>query len=162
MRLIRSLLVAAFLLGLTSPIAAQVPCAARPWGEWTAWQSIIVVHGVQFGPKELIRLKSRSATLVTCPRGNRLTAAGEPPVADFYASGVRIAVGTDSLASVPDLNMFSELAELRRLAPQVPAARQLESATINGAAALGFDGDYGTIEPGKRDALIAVDVPANL
>jgi len=122
---------------------------------------LLVVHGVQFGPKELIRMKSRSATLVTCPRGNRLTAAGEPPVADFYASGVRIAVGTDSLASVPDLNMFSELAELRGLAPQVPAARFLESATINGAAALGFDGDFGTIEPGKRDALIAADLPGD-
>ncbi len=39
----------------------------------------------------------------------------------FYASGVRVAIGTDSLASVEDLNMFSEMAEVRRLAPDVPA-----------------------------------------
>ena len=38
-------------------------------------------------------------------------------------SGVRVAIGTDSLASVDDLNLFDELAEVRRLAPRVPAAR---------------------------------------
>jgi aminodeoxyfutalosine deaminase len=123
---------------------------------------LLIVHGVQFGGGELARIKSSGATLVTCPRGNILTGAGTPPVADFYASGVRIAVGTDSLASVPDLNLFSELAELRRLAPDVAAARLLESATISGAAALGFEGDFGAIEPGKRDSLIAVDIPESL
>jgi cytosine/adenosine deaminase-related metal-dependent hydrolase len=93
---------------------------------------------------------------VTCPRGNIRTGAGIPPVAEFFESGVQIAVGTDSLASVPDLNIFAELAELRRLAPDVPARRLLESATINGARALGFEPDYGTIDSGKRDALLAV------
>jgi aminodeoxyfutalosine deaminase len=122
---------------------------------------LLIVHGVQFGRNELTRIKSRNATLVTCPRGNRLTGAGNPPVADFYASGVRLAIGTDSLASVPDLNLFGELAELRRLGPLVPAGSLLESATINGAVALGFEADFGTIEPGKRDCLIAVDIPGS-
>jgi aminodeoxyfutalosine deaminase len=123
---------------------------------------LLIVHGVQLERSELARIKSSGATLVTCPRGNILTGAGTPPVADFYASGARIAVGTDSLASVPDLNLFSELAELRRLAPDVPAARLLESATISGAAALGFEGDFGAIEAGKRDSLIAVDIPESV
>jgi len=57
------------------------------------------------------------------------------------------------------LNVFAELAELRRLAPSVPASRLLESATRHGARALGFDADYGTIEPGKRARLLAVSVP---
>jgi cytosine/adenosine deaminase-related metal-dependent hydrolase len=67
-------------------------------------------------------------------------------------------MGTDSLASVPDLNVFAEIAEMRRLAPAVPAARLLESATVNGAEALGFGSDFGTIERGKRNRLIAIDV----
>ena len=79
------------------------------------------------------RLAATGVTLVTCPRGNILTGAGAPPIADFYESGVRVAVGTDSLASVPDLNLFAELAEMRRLAPGVPARALLESATISGA-----------------------------
>jgi cytosine/adenosine deaminase-related metal-dependent hydrolase len=119
---------------------------------------LLAVHGVQFGRQELERLRARDVTLVTCPRGSALTGAGKPPVVAFYGAGVRVAIGTDSLASVPDLNLFSELAELRRLAPELPARTLIESATINGARALGFESDFGAIEPGKRDHLIAVDV----
>jgi cytosine/adenosine deaminase-related metal-dependent hydrolase len=119
---------------------------------------ILVVHGVHFVAAELKRLAALGATLVTCPRGNIRTGAGEPPVEEFYDSGVRVAVGTDSLASVPDLNLFAELEEMRRLAPAVPPRMLIESATINGARALGFDADFGTIDSGKRDALIAVQL----
>jgi cytosine/adenosine deaminase-related metal-dependent hydrolase len=120
---------------------------------------LLAVHGTQLKAPELARLAEAGAAIVTCPRSNRWTGAGTPPVDAFYASGVRIAIGTDSLASVEDLNVFGELAALRRLAPHVPASRLLESATIHGAAALGFEADFGTIAPGKRADLIAVRVP---
>jgi imidazolonepropionase-like amidohydrolase len=42
----------------------------------------------------------------------------------------------------------------------VPASSLLASATYQGARALGFDADYGTIEPGKSGRLLTVDVPA--
>jgi cytosine/adenosine deaminase-related metal-dependent hydrolase len=73
-----------------------------------------------------------------------------------------VAVGTDSLASAPDLNVFAELATIRALAPDVPAAALLESATRHGARALGFDAEFGTIEPGKRARLLAVTLPARV
>jgi imidazolonepropionase-like amidohydrolase len=38
----------------------------------------------------------------------------------------------------------------------VPARALLESATLRGAAALGFEEDFGTIDAGKRASLIAV------
>jgi cytosine/adenosine deaminase-related metal-dependent hydrolase len=120
---------------------------------------VLAVHGVQMTAEDLQRLAARGATLVTCPRSNGHTAAGAPPLADFYASGVRVAIGTDSLASAPDLNVFAELATLRALAPSVPASALLESATRNGAGALGFDADFGTIEPGKRARLAVVSLP---
>jgi cytosine/adenosine deaminase-related metal-dependent hydrolase len=120
---------------------------------------LLAVHGVQMSRADLARLKERGTTLVTCPRSNGHTGAGVPPIADFYASGVRVAIGTDSLASSPDLNVFAEVATLHALAPSVPAASLLASATIEGARALGFDADYGTIEPGKLARLLAVDVP---
>ena len=122
-------------------------------------ERLLAVHGVQFTDADLMTLCRAGATLVTCPRSNAWTGAGEPPIDRFYASGVRVAIGTDSLASSPDLNVFAEVATLHALAPSVPAASLLESATIQGARALGFDADYGTIEPGKLARLIAVDVP---
>jgi len=120
---------------------------------------LLAVHGVQMSSADLARLKKRGTTLVTCPRSNGHTGAGLPPIADFYESGVRVAIGTDSLASSPDLNVFAEVATLHALAPSVPPASLLASATIEGARALGFDADYGTIEPGKVARLLAVDVP---
>jgi cytosine/adenosine deaminase-related metal-dependent hydrolase len=119
---------------------------------------VIAVHGVHMTPADLDRLAARGTTLVTCPRSNEHTGAGRPPIQAFYDSGVPVAVGTDSLASTPDLNVFAELATMRRIAPGVPASMLLDSATRLGARALAFDGEYGTIEPGKRASLLAVDV----
>jgi cytosine/adenosine deaminase-related metal-dependent hydrolase len=121
---------------------------------------VLAVHGVQMTDADLERLVARGATLVTCPRSNGHTGAGAPPISDFYRSGVRVAVGTDSLASSPDLNVFAELATMRALAPDVPATSLLDSATRQGARALGFDAEYGTIESGKRARLLTVDLPA--
>lgn len=119
----------------------------------------LVVHGVQFDAAALDRLRQIGATLVTCPRSNRWVGVGYPPIARFYASGVPVAVGTDSLASVEDLNLFSELKTMRYLAPAVPARRLLESATLVGARGLGLDAELGSIAPGKRAEIIAVDLP---
>ena len=120
---------------------------------------VLAVHGVQMTAVDLARLAARGTTLVTCPRSNQYTGAGAPPIAAFYASGVRVAVGTDSLASTPDLSIFAELAAMRSLAPRVPAGALLDSATRVGAQALGFGADYGTIEPGKQARLLAISVP---
>ena len=117
---------------------------------------VLLVHGVHLTDVELGRIAAAGATLVTCPRSNRWTGAGAPPVDRFHAAGLRLAVGTDSLASVADLNLFAELAEMRRLAPAAPAAELLRAATLSGAEALGYGATHGAITAGRRAALIAV------
>ena len=118
----------------------------------------------QFGKRreDLVRLGEAGGVIVTCPRSNVWVGGGLPPVAHFYAAGVPVAIGTDSLASVASLNMFDELAELRRIAPEVSAAGLLESATRVGAMALGWEREFGTLAAGARAALLAVDVPAGV
>jgi len=49
---------------------------------------------------------------------------------------------------------------MRELAPDVPASRLVESATLVGARALGFEAEYGSLEAGKRARILAVAVPA--
>lgn len=123
---------------------------------------MLVVHGVQMTRTDLARIASRGATLVTCPRSNRHTGAGTPSIDAFYASGARIAIGTDSLASTPDLSVFAELAALRALAPKVPARALLDSATRQGARALGLGDAWGVLGPGYRARAIAVTIPARV
>jgi len=124
------------------------------WDEGT-----LAVHAVQAGHEDLAVLARRGVTVVTCPRSNAWVGAGVPPAEAFYRSGARVAIGTDSLASVADLNLFSELAALHRIAPGVKPADLLRSATLSGAEALGFAETHGAISPGLRAALIAVEVP---
>jgi cytosine/adenosine deaminase-related metal-dependent hydrolase len=121
---------------------------------------LLAVHGVHLTDDALERLRKAGAVLVTCPRSNLWVGSGAPRLAHIYAARLPVAVGTDSLASVATLNLFDELAEMRRLAPEVAAGTLLASATRVGAEALGFGKDYGTIAPGKRPGLVAVDVPA--
>lgn len=142
--------------GWTAPACGPVEYIARAG---LLHDRLLAVHGVQLTDAELTRLAAANATVVSCPRSNVWTGAGTPPAERFYRSGVRVAIGTDSLASVADLSVFSELSAMRAAAPDVPAARLLESATRTGAEALGFGGEFGTIEPGKRAALITVRVP---
>ncbi|MGE0462725.1 MAG: amidohydrolase family protein [Vicinamibacterales bacterium] len=122
----------------------------------------MVVHGVQLSDESLGVVRARGATLVTCPRSNQWVGVGVPPIERFYEAGVPVAVGTDSLASVEDLNLFSELKAMRWLAPGVPASRLLESATLAGARALGLDADLGSLTPGKLAEIVAVALPEDV
>jgi aminodeoxyfutalosine deaminase len=122
---------------------------------------LLAVHGVRLRDDELTLLARHGTTLVTCPRSNVWVGSGNPPIERFYASGVRVAIGTDSLASATDLNIFSEIALMHHIAPAVPAARLLASATVDGARALGFE-HLGFIGSGAHARLITVDLPSGV
>jgi cytosine/adenosine deaminase-related metal-dependent hydrolase len=122
---------------------------------------LLVVHGTQLTRPDFDVLADVGATLVLCPRSNRWVGAGVPAVADAVAAGVRLAVGTDSLASVADLNVFAELAALRGAAPAVPAATLLRAATLGGAQALALDG-LGLLAPGATSRAIIRVPPAGV
>ena len=125
---------------------------------------VLAVHGVQFDGDDLARLRAlgHDAGVVSAQQPLRRRRRS-PPLEAFYAMGVDVAFGTDSLASVADLNLFGELAEARRLAPRVPArdaARERHAAAARARSASATSS--ARIEPGKRAALIAVRVPAGV
>lgn len=119
---------------------------------------MLAVHATQLEAAALAVLAARGAVIVSCPRSNRWTGVGDPPLDAFYRSGARVAFGTDSLTSAATLDMFDELAAARRVST-VSDAVLLDSATRGGAAALGLDAAYGRIAPGLRAPLLAVAVP---
>jgi cytosine/adenosine deaminase-related metal-dependent hydrolase len=112
----------------------------------------LTVHGTQLAPADCDLLGATGTWLVLCPRANRYTGAGTPPVPELLDAGVNLALGTDSLAGNWDLNLFGEMLWLHENFPARPGALWLRQGTLNGARALGRARDFGSLTPGKRAA----------
>jgi cytosine/adenosine deaminase-related metal-dependent hydrolase len=72
---------------------------------------------------------------------------------------VRVALGTDSLVSSPDLNLLAEARFLHQRHPEIPGAVLLRMATLSGAEALGWQEETGSLVPGKSADLVVVSLP---
>jgi cytosine/adenosine deaminase-related metal-dependent hydrolase len=99
--------------------------------------------------EELDMLARGQASVVYCPRTHAYF--GHPPHRwrEMLARGINVAVGTDSCASSPDLNLVEELRLLRRIAPDIPALSLWEMATVRAARALGMQNGIGGISRDK-------------
>ena len=104
---------------------------------------------------ELEILARSRASIVYCPRTHAYF--GHPPHrwSDMLARGINVAVGTDSCASSPDLNLVDDLRLIHRLAPNVPPHELWAMTTTRGARALGLSRHVGSITPAK-DADLAI------
>jgi cytosine/adenosine deaminase-related metal-dependent hydrolase len=100
-----------------------------------------------------------SGSVVYCPRTH--AAFGHPPhpFREFIARGVRVALGTDSLASNPDLDLLAEARFVNARYPDVPGATLLRMATLSGAEALGFADVTGSLSPGKSADVTGILTP---
>jgi len=116
----------------------------------------LAVHCVHLDQLDQASLQASRATVVTCPRSNAALGVGTAPVPALMRSGIPVALGTDSLASAPDLDLFAEMAALRREHPELSPAAVLRMSTLNGARALGLGDRLGSIESGKLADLIVV------
>ena len=120
----------------------------------------LVVHAVHLSRDEIERLGQSGSTVVTCPRSNAYLGVGVAPVPALLDAGVKLALGTDSLASAPDLDLFAEMSALRDAHPGLDPAVIVRAATQGGASALGLADSFGTIEPGKSSRLTVVSFGA--
>ena len=117
----------------------------------------LLVHMVCAGAEDRRIARQAGATVVLCPRSNLHIGGRLADVPALLDDGVALALGTDSLASTPDLSLWGEIATLAQHFPAVPAARWLEAATRGGAHALGL-ATHGTLAPGQRPGLLDVRV----
>src|SRR5262249_17505086 len=85
------------------------------------------------------------APLVYCPRTHAASGHSPYPLRDFLARGIRVALGTDGLASNPDLDLLAEARLVRRLFPDLPGQQILRMATLSGAEALGLGDRTGSL-----------------
>lgn len=126
---------------------------------------LISVHSVHLTPQEIELLAAHNSSVAHCPSSNLKLASGFAPLAALGAAGVNIGLGTDGAASNNRLDGFQEMRLAALLAKAVakdaeavPAHVALEMATLGGARALGLEERIGSITPGKRADLVAVNL----
>ncbi|MHB9072775.1 MAG: amidohydrolase family protein [Desulfobaccales bacterium] len=112
----------------------------------------LAVHGAWLSEADCDLLAATGTWLVLCPRANRYTGAGMPPVPDLLQAGVNLTLGTDSLAGNWDLNLFGEMLWLHQNFPAYPGDLWLRLGTLNGAQSLGRAQELGSLTPGKKAA----------
>ncbi len=125
----------------------------------------LLIHAVRLSPADLRRIADNDAAIAHCPIANARLGHGTAPIPEARAAGIRVGLGTDSVASNNRLDLLEEA----RAAQLVQRARLhssgvlagpelLRLATIDGANALGLGARVGTIERGKDADLCAVSL----
>jgi aminodeoxyfutalosine deaminase len=120
---------------------------------------LALVHGNHPRRGEPEVLARAGVTLIHCP-GCHAWFGREPfPVGRYRKAGVRLALGTDSLASNRTLDPRAEMALFASLHPEIPARDVWRMATSDAAAALGLGDRIGTLVPGREADLAVFETP---
>jgi cytosine/adenosine deaminase-related metal-dependent hydrolase len=90
---------------------------------------------------------------VTCANANLYIENRLPNYQYFLDAGAKMTIGTDSLTSNWQLSVLAELQTIHHYQSYVPFATLLQWATLNGAEALQFEEDLGSIEVGKTPGI---------
>ena len=122
----------------------------------------LLVHAIHVTAEDQQRIAATGSTVAHCPASNAKLGHGVAPVMGMIAHGVRVGLGTDSVASSNRMDLLDEArlaVLLQRGAARGPealtATRVIEMATLEGARILGLDGVTGSLEAGKDADLAA-------
>jgi cytosine/adenosine deaminase-related metal-dependent hydrolase len=121
-------------------------------------QPSLLAHGNYFTSETFPLIGS---SVVYCPRTHAYFGHPAHPFRELLQAGVNVALGTDSLASNPDLSLWEEMRFLARQYPELSGENFLRMGTLNGARALGFDQITGSLVPGKAADFLVVGSDKN-
>ncbi len=129
----------------------------------------LLIHCVRADATDVHAIAASGSTVAHCPASNAKLGHGVAPLTDFLDAGIPVGLGSDSVAANNRMNILGEawLAALQqgarvRRPGAVTAARALRLATIDGARALGLDGEVGSLESGKAADLAAFPLDERL
>ena len=118
----------------------------------------LIIHGNYLSDEEIEFLAEQREhmSVVYCPRTHAFFAHDAYPLEKILSAGVRVAFGTDSRASNPDLNLLEEMRHVSRQFPGLTHDRILQMGTIASAEALGLADETGTLTTGKLADMVAI------
>jgi cytosine/adenosine deaminase-related metal-dependent hydrolase len=118
------------------------------------YEKTLLAHVNYCDDDEMKLLANGKASVVYCPRTHAYF--GHPPHRwkEMLAMGINVAIGTDSCASSPDLNLVDELRLLHQLEPQIEPLELWKLVTIRAAQAIGKPGRLGVLCAGAAADLV--------
>jgi cytosine/adenosine deaminase-related metal-dependent hydrolase len=122
----------------------------------------LLIHCVRVDEADIRIIARRRCGVAHCPASNAKLGHGIAPLLPLVAAGIRVGIGSDSVASNNRMDILDE-ARLAVLIHRAATHRHdafgahqaLDLATIGGARALGLDSRVGSLEPGKDADLAA-------
>ena len=94
----------------------------------------------------------------TCPNANLYIENRLPNYRFFIDNHAKMTIGTDSLTSNWQLSILEEMKTITRFQSYVPFETLLQWATLNGAEALGFENELGSLEVGKTPGINLLNI----
>jgi 5-methylthioadenosine/S-adenosylhomocysteine deaminase len=127
----------------------------------------IAAHCVHLTDEEILLASQKRVGVVHNPESNMKLGVGTARVSRMLDANIAVGLGTDSVASNNDYNLFGEMdvgAKLQKLVQKsntaITASDMLFMATRGGAEALKIGNLTGSIEPGKRADVICIRTTA--
>ncbi len=128
-----------------------------------ALEGAIAVHANYLHEQDMDTLRRNDATVVWCPGSHRHFGHASHPAPRLLEAGVRLALGTDSLASNAGLSMLREVRLAAESFPELDAGFWIHAATQAGADALGLGTSIGSLEEGKAaDLQVLAGLPPDV
>jgi aminodeoxyfutalosine deaminase len=121
----------------------------------------LCVHAIHVSEEEIRIVAGEGVKVCVCPGSNHYLQTGKAPVQTYLDHGILPALGTDSLASNPELSLWREMRLLGEAHPTVKPADIFAMATLGGAISLGLEHRLGALEPGKDADLLVVPISGN-
>ncbi len=110
----------------------------------------LCVHCVKVSDADIETIRQSGASICLCPRSNEFIGVGRAPWEAIRDAGINCCLGTDSLASNHDLNLWNEAVYFRERYQGVLSLHDmLAMMTVNPAHAMGVEETLGTLEPGR-------------
>ncbi len=124
----------------------------------------LFVHNTMTGPEDIqaAHAWSKNVYWATCANANLYIENRMPYYQHFIDNDAKMTIGTDSLTSNWQLSVLEEMKTIARYQSYVTFEQLLQWATLNGAEALGYEEDLGSITVGKTPGLNLLNLDEDL
>lgn len=167
-------------VGTTYHLASSIEEARvseRKYGKWPVSRleeigglgpNLVIAHAVALKDEEVEMLAAHDVKVAFCPGTSLKIAKGATSIGrypELLDAGVTVSLGCDGTSASGNLDLMRQmylaagLFKDARMDPNlVPAEKAVRMATIDGARALLWDDEIGSIETGKRGDLVLFDL----